>query len=267
MYQLLDFANNAYNSIINCKDNKNPIDCYGCLSPHFYTSDGNEKYDCIKGLAHYIMDYGPCYASSTYHFLDTSKILDTYPRNELNILSLGCGFSPDYYAFTKYIQDKGLAISFNYTGMELHEEWNYFQQATPFPNKTIIYQDVLKRKIIKMQQYDLIFLDKFFSSLSAPDGRTRFLSLISTYLKNFCKKDVILIFKDVNDQHRGRDIFDETICPIFSDHEYYKSGGYGFQYKDITNTNNIFTNYPSNMAITPKYSIMKEIFFVYKNIV
>lgn len=267
MYQLLDFANNAYNSIINCKDNKNPIDCYGCLSPHFYTSDGNEKYDCIKGLAHYIMDYGPCYASSTYHFLDTSKILDTYPRNELNILSLGCGFSPDYYAFTKYIQDKGLAISFNYTGMELHEEWNYFQQATPFPNKTIIYQDVLKTRITKMQQYDLIFLDKFFSSLSDPDGRTRFLSLISTYLKKFCKKDVILIFKDVNDQHRGRDVFDGTIYPLFSDHEYYKSGGYGFQYKDIINTNNIFTNYPSNMAITPKYSIMKEVFFVYKNIV
>lgn len=266
MYQLLDFANKTYNSLTDCPEN-NTDSCYNCISSHFYTSDGNEKYDCIKGVAHYIMDYGPCYASSTYHFLYSSKILDTYPRNELNILSLGCGFSPDYYAFTKYIQDKGLNISINYTGIEVHKEWDIFQQATPCSNKTIIYQDILETKILNMKQYDLIFLDKFFSSLSAPEGRTRFLNLISTYLKNFCKNDVILIFKDVNDQHRGRDVFNGTIYPIFSYHDFYKSGGYGFQYKDIINTNNIFTNYPSNMAASPKSSIMKEVFFVYKNIV
>lgn len=75
MYQLLDFANKTYNSLIDCPENSNTDFCYNCISSNFYNTDGNEKYDCEKGLAHYILDYGPCYASSTYHFLDKSKII------------------------------------------------------------------------------------------------------------------------------------------------------------------------------------------------
>lgn len=265
MFDLLKFADLLYNNMPLCPDFKDSVDCYDCISSHFYKSDGKEKYDCYKGLAHYIMDYGPCYASSTYHFLDVSGVIEGLNKENINILSIGCGFSPDYYAFKKYINDKGLSIDFYYLGIELYKQWDLFHQATPIKEKTIRYFDVLQTRIPHLNSFDLIFIDKFFSSLSEPEGRDRFIELLTGYIKGSIKNDAVLIFKDVNDKSRGRDKFHNAISPLFSLSEQYKSGGYGFQYTNTVSQHNVFTNIPQDISVSPKSDVVKEVFFVYKN--
>nr|WP_318681620.1 hypothetical protein [uncultured Treponema sp.] len=268
MYQLLNFANNIYNSHTICPENSLTDSCYDCISSHFYTTDGNEKYDCEKGLAHYILDYGPCYASSTYHFLNKSKIIEETGKKELKILSIGCGFSPDYYAFKKYITDNSLNILIDYTGIELHPEWNIFHNPELTPDKRILNLNVLEDRIPDFKIYDIIFIDKFFSSLSNPEGRSKWLHLLKHYISKLMKSDAILIFKDVNHQSRGRDLFDSTISPYFSDITRYKfnfDGAYGWHYKNINENKNVFISYPPNLAITPKNEVVKEVVFIYRN--
>lgn len=267
MKNLLDFANKQYNSIQDCPIQNSSINCYDCISSHFYSSDGNEKYDCIKGLSDYIMEYGPCYASSTYHFLQASDILSRYPSNScIKILSIGCGFSPDYYAFKKFIADKNLALFIDYYGIELHEDWGLFHNSHK-SDKTINFQDVLSTRILNFETYDIIIMDKFFSTLSNPDGRSRWLELLKCYVKKM-KSDAILIFKDVNHQDRGRDFFDSEISPLFNKSTHYKynvAGAYGQHYQNINKTSNVFTDFPSDLSIIPKNEVMKEIVFVYEN--
>ena len=267
-YQLLDYANKTFKSITNCPESKTLDSCYNCLSTHFYNPDGNEKYDCERGLSHYVLDYGPCYASSTYHFLTVSNILQILGKKNIRILSIGCGFSPDYYAFKKFISDNSLDILIDYTGIELHPEWNIFHNPKLTPDKKILNLDVLKMRIPDFETYDIIFIDKFFSSLSDPEGRSKWLHLLKHYISKLMKSDAILIFKDVNHLSRGRDLFDSTISPYFSTVTHYKfnfDGAYGWHYNNIDENKNVFISYPPNLAITPKSAVVKEVVFIYQN--
>lgn len=268
MKNLLDFANKQFNSIQDCPISNNNIDCHGCISSHFYSSDGNEKYDCIKGLSDYIIEYGPCYASSTYHFLQVSNILSRYPSNScIKILSIGCGFSPDYYAFKKFIADNNFALSINYYGIELHKEWELFHNNSYKSDKIINFQNVLTTGISNFESYDIIIMDKFFSTLSNPNGRSRWIELLKCYVKKM-KSDAILIFKDINHQDRGRDFFDFEINPLFNKSTHYKynvAGAYGQHYQNINKTSNVFTDFPPDLLITPKDEVVKEIVFVYED--
>ena len=85
------------------KDDRNCY-CYNCIQPSFYDG-GVDEYDCPKKLNFYVLKYGPSYVSEIYHFLSASQILEHFQDKNINILSLGCGFSPDYFAISKYISD------------------------------------------------------------------------------------------------------------------------------------------------------------------
>mgnify|MGYP004554266515 CR=1 FL=1 len=111
----------------------------------------------------------------------------------------------------------------------------------------------------------ILFL--FFSSLSNPSGRNKWIKLLKHYISHLLKEDGIIVFKDVNHKSRGRDLFDTQISPLFNEASHYKfniPGAYGFYYQDIDRCDNVFTDYPQNMSINPKNDVVKEIVFVYK---
>ena len=112
---------------------------------------------------------------------------------------------------------------------------------------------------------------KVFSSLSESEGRDRFLQFLSGYIKGFMKDDAVLIYKDVNERSRGRDDFDTSISPLFTDVERYVFNHPGV-YKDWSHTiidindlDNVFVNIPANISVQPKSNVMKEFVYVYKN--
>ena len=156
-------------------------------------------------------------------------------------------------------------IDIDYIGIEQSERWNIFHNQWETPNKKIENIDVLSKLIPNFFDFDIIIMDKFFSTLSDPDGREKWINILRSYIQKQMKSDAFLIFKDVNDQSRGRDLFDKRISPLFNSHEHYKTGGYGFEYIEIENKENVFTVYPENLNVYPKSDLIKEVFFVYEN--
>lgn len=77
------------------------------------------------------MNYGPAYASEIYHYLAQSQILENnFNGHSLNVISLGCGFSPDLIALLKYINDRGLIITVRYLGLDNEALWNSLRITT-----------------------------------------------------------------------------------------------------------------------------------------
>ncbi len=108
------------------------------------------------------MNYGPAYASEIYHYLNKSELLENnFDGTEINILSLGCGFSPDAYALKKYIKDNCLDINFHYTGYDIENNWNIIRQD--YDNIKYEIYDLLSG--FSLENYDLIFMCKAFSTI------------------------------------------------------------------------------------------------------
>ena len=98
MRDLLNHSNTLYLGTACCHDNPGRIcNCYDCIRLGFF--GGDETYSCIKRLCYYTMNYGSAYVSEIYHFLSASQILENnFNDSTISILSLGCGFGPDYIA-------------------------------------------------------------------------------------------------------------------------------------------------------------------------
>ena len=109
-----------------CHNDGRVCNCMECLRVGFFEGF-DDTYDCLKKVCFYVMKYGPIYVSEIYHFLHQSKIIERFvepgSRRTINILSLGCGFEPDYIALEKYINDKNLNISFSYIGIDEECNW------------------------------------------------------------------------------------------------------------------------------------------------
>ena len=105
-----------------CHNDGRNCNCYSCLYSGF--RDTPDEYDCDKKMNYYVLKYGSSYISEIYHYLEDSQVLESLNKNSLNILSLGCGFCPDYYAIDQYITDKRLSISFQYCGLDNSIAWD-----------------------------------------------------------------------------------------------------------------------------------------------
>lgn len=86
-----------------CKQDGSACNCTTSLHEDY--SERPDSYDCEKKMSTYVLRYGAAYASEIYHYLEASnfkqKINITRP---LKIKSLGCGFSPDYFAIKTYLE-------------------------------------------------------------------------------------------------------------------------------------------------------------------
>ena len=91
---------NYYNKSEKCchQDGRSQCNCFFCLHDQFY-NDASDYYDCKNKLNYYVLNYGASYISEIYYYLGTSRLLNNF-NNSINILSLGCGFAPDYFLST-----------------------------------------------------------------------------------------------------------------------------------------------------------------------
>ena len=119
MQRILTLCDIIYNNTSCCHNDPNRVcDCSVCLREGFY--GGRDTYSCLKKLCYYTMSYGPACVSEIYHFLSFSRILEQHFNGRtINILSLGCGFGPDYVAAMKYIAEQHLNITVNYCGIDI----------------------------------------------------------------------------------------------------------------------------------------------------
>ena len=245
-------------------------DCSVCLQKQF-RAEGTDYYECKNKLNCYVLNYGACYISEIYYYLSTSGLLNNF-NNSINILSLGCGFAPDYFAFDKFIKDKNLNLRFNYHGMDNSEVWKYIswkELPSNTDNPATFYtRDLTEQNInLKFYDYDIIFLSKIYSTIRRNKANTtNFLNNIVKNVQNM-KTNSVLIFHDINSIWEGRDEFDSIVRNEFKGqniNNFYtgkKNWNIPANWKKIDDFNIIYQNLQLEDNVH-KY-VKKTIFFEY----
>jgi hypothetical protein len=212
-----------------------------------------------------VLNYGPIYISDIYHYFEISHILESFSKN-INILSLGCGFCPDYYALTKYIGDYNLNLSFSFTGIDRTCAWD--KTRIQYPNIKYIKADLTDVNYsLSFQNYDIIVLNKIFSTLYRHNTHELFLQKIVDATVESMSKGAILIFNDVNDNnYSGRDEFDNVVSNRFDTvRKYYTDGyyEYGGGWIKILKSGIIYDKISQYSNVSPLPST-RSVFFEYR---
>ena len=251
----------------NCNVYEQREGCFNCLRNSFYNSQ-YDTYECLKKLCYYTINYGPAYVNEIYTFLLESKLLEIFNKDIINIYSLGSGFSPDFIAMEKYIQNNSVNFSmFYYFGFDIEPLWReIMRDAVP------ILAD-LTAVPINYNNVDIIFINKLFSTLKNHNLHNDFFERLKKDLHTLPSGSYI-VFNDINYQQMGRDEFDQFIT----------SEGFDVIEKFFFNIENAYTgNYtpmPTNINVceipdnltdelnqfdfNPKITPNKTIFFLYK---
>jgi hypothetical protein len=216
-------------------------------------------------MNYYVLKYGPAYVSEIYHYFETSKILETYQNQTINVLSLGCGFAPDFFAISQYIKDKGLNVYFQYYGIDQSNYWNTTRLTG---NGMTYWQHDLTNPLLpfSFQNYHIIFMNKVFSTIYKHNLHSYFLKNLINAINTTMAKNAVIVLGDINDQDMGRDEFDRTISGHFSSvKRFYTAVSTYFErnWILIPQTNIIYplNNYGS---ISPLPGPTKTVFFEYR---
>jgi hypothetical protein len=192
-----------------CHGDERICNCNNCLHMGFWVTP--DTYDCEKKNNYYVLKYGSSYISEIYHYLDNSQIIESFGTDNINILSLGCGFCPDYYAISQYIIDKKLTINFHYHGLDQSAAWN----TTRLSLANSIYTQTDLLEPFSFQNFHIIMLNKVFSTIFRHEFANNFLLNLINAIGTSMQNNSILVFNDINHIAMGRDLFDKNISPLF----------------------------------------------------
>ena len=244
----------------NCNEFEKKGSCLQCVKSSFDIQNKNsDTYNCLKKLATYTIEYGIAYASEIYAFLTASQILETYfDNNEINILSLGCGFMPDNSALRAYIENNELDKYYSYKGYDIEPLWKEINPTNNFITKDII--DGFDCKGI-----DIIFMNKVFSTLKNHKLSDKFLETFKKELKEL-SSGALVVFNDINYQPLGRDEFHRFAIhnSLESIEQYFfnRDGEYTGNYTEIEYGNKY--QVPNNLPFEPRDAPTKTVFFLYR---
>jgi len=147
--------------------------CYPCMKRSFF--DGQDDYSCLKKLCYYSLNYGPVFVSEIYHFLAYAKILESFSdRENIRVLSLGCGFGSDLIAMNKYIYDTHLNSNLLYVGVDKEPLWENIRFADECA-EFFVY-NVFDG--FSFNDFEIIFINKLFSTLKRYGFHEKFLLLV-----------------------------------------------------------------------------------------
>lgn len=244
-----------------CHKDKRVCNCYNCLKGGFF--EGQDSYNCKKKLSYYVVNYGPSFASELYHYFDKSHILETLSaRNSgIKILSLGCGFAPDLVAISKYLEMKTLSINYTYHGIDLSQNWDCCRYTNKYATFSI--DDVLSN--ITLENYDLIFVTKLFSTLKKNKQHLLFRKTLIDAISTQMLSESVLVFCDINSKWEGRDLFDNYVENEFNSVRRYCFTNPKYTPSNCTviqNTDVVF-KIPNGLKISPLMSTTNVVCFEY----
>lgn len=158
------------------------------------------------------MNYGPSFASEFYYYLVKSQILEkSYIKQDIRILSLGCGFAPDLLALDRYIKENRLRKDYEYHGVDMNRSWEGARYVTP--NSRFYVGDVSQK--INLSGYDIVIISKLFSTLLKNQLGRQFISIFEYAVSTQLKPNGIVIFNDINHWKMGRDAFHNKVKEHF----------------------------------------------------
>jgi hypothetical protein len=223
-----------------------------------------DSYNCNKKMDTYIIRYGAAYASEIYHYLNASDFKSKIKLNKpIVIKSLGCGFSPDYYAIKKYFNDNDIQIPINYDGFDNSDCWD---NALPNTDECDYYEADLTEQF-DISDADVIIIGKVFSTLYRNQQHSSFLNNLKSAVSTL-KPETIIIFIDINHYAMGRDVFHNSVKRYLPKFKQYYYNPYGDAHtengwEEINQTRQIF-EIPNELSVTPLSSVGKTVIFEYR---
>lgn len=209
------------------------------------------------------MNYGPAYASEIYHYFSKSQILENnFNGKILNIISLGCGFSPDLIALKKYIIDRNLSMKLNYLGLDNAPLWSKLR----INHTCAKYSTCDLLSGFNLSGYDIVFINKLYSTMKENKKDTQFLSILVHQIQTALPTNSFLVFNDVNHYVKGIDQFDSAVKIFFKTKNYYYfpvGNAYSGNYSPIDQTRNVF-RIPRGITVSPKPDVTKAVIFEYR---
>jgi len=257
---LIEKCNTNLESMDCCHKGAKECNCYQCLSADFHEMP--DDYNCEKKLNYYVLKYGSSYTSEIYHYFESSKILEDFNGKAINVLSLGCGFAPDYYAIMKYIKDMGLEIKIKYYGID---NSNYWESArVVYRNTKYLQNDLLDP--FSFENFDLIIMNKVFSTIYKHGNQDIFIDNLVNAIDNTMPLNALLIFNDINHIDMGRDYFHNRVNQKFRKVRQYYCGPAKYteyQWKKIANDRIVFP-LVDNRDVDPIAEIRCFVYFEYR---
>lgn len=245
-----------------CNDYEERGNCISCVTNSF-NGLNNDNYNCLEKLAYYTIYFGPMYVSEIYHFLRESQIIEKkflQLDRPINIISLGCGFGPDYIALLKYCKDKWLDVEINYKGYDIEPLWGNISSA-------IIHNIPELKNIVEddfdCSETDIIFMNKVFSTLKNNKLHNDFLSNFKDQLE-FLPNGSLVVYNDIN-YFETRDKFEKFMLQnaFQCKQKYYAYKSYGENWIKLENDNNII-KLPDNLPVSPRTNSVDLVFFIYE---
>lgn len=259
---VLQASNNLVRVTPCCKTDQGLCDCLRELSTD-YTKRA-DSYNCHKKMGTYVLKYGPVYSSEIYWYLDATNFIERMPRGRpLRVFSLGCGFSPDYFAIKQYVADKSTGSSIEYVGIDLSNYWGAFR---PLARDCSYISHDLTRPF-ELVSPDIVVVGKVFSTLfrnnrAAADAFL--LNLQVSVLRDF-NEETILVFFDVNHKDFGRDYFHQAASRFLSRcRQSYFEGGYTGNGWTCIKPGGMVFYIPPNLCVAPETNPKKSVVFEYR---
>ena len=255
--EIVDYCNKEYNSANTkylCKNCMHPTECSGscksCLEQVHYpsrNSNGLRDYKCRNIIDFYACTYLYKYASEIYYLIKKCECLNEI--EELHIMSIGCGASPDLMAFEKYCNEKETNQSIAYVGFDKNKLWRPIHEkikeyAEYKDNMRVKFKDeeifdYLGRKSVSrvnvlIMQY---VISHFYNTEQIGQIEKFFDELVYSIVKHKeTDNPLVIIINDVNSCYRGRNYFEELVQKLDEEGVNCTSQGYYFDY-GITNVN------------------------------
>ncbi len=195
-----------------------PQNCEKCLEQIHFSSSykaGRLDYTCNNIINFYVCKYFYKYTSEIEYALYSINSLPY--KDKLNVLSLGCGASPDLAAIENYLTKNNFSIPVNYLGIDMNKRWKdkhdkiceYFKDTNYKPQ--YIYEDVVEvfEKFSSSDNNILILqylISHFYNTGKLTAVREFYKNLCLNVIKRMQPKSIIII-NDVNSNKRGRDLF------------------------------------------------------------
>lgn len=187
-------------------------DCKNCLDDlHFHNNCIRTDYCCEHLLDYYVCRYSYKYCSEIIYALENID-LSRYPY--FNILSLGCGASPDLMAFD-YLN---LSQPIKYKGFDINEYWGKIHSLIKeqFTGTLIEYYrgfnvlDLFDTTTIENCNVIIIeYLISFFYNSIGEAGLLSWFDKLANQIISYKPSDsqMLIVINDADSIHVGRDVF------------------------------------------------------------
>lgn len=244
-----------------------PQNCEICLEQVHYRSKypyGRKDYNCSKIVDFYTCKYLYKYASEIEYALQQASCLDEF--NEIHMLSIGCGPSPDLMAVQHYLTEYDLNIPIKYFGFDHNELWEPVQDE--------IYDIASEYEIDKVKFFKEDVIDYFsensigkanvltlqyiISHMNINGRRSEITSFFDDLVLNVILKmesKSIIILNDIN-HYSARDRFIDLYNKIESRGRRVRMNNYYFEHNIVHDSQRFGTRHKRKSAI---YDVPEEI--------